>query len=210
VNIWDGSRMLFPPERLLHVDAPGGTTAARRYAPQWAAAVDGGAFLCWVNGGNVRLAYVAPDAGNPLPNGIQTICPGQHPSIATDASGNLHLIYNLSGSTYYRKLEVSGSAWDAGSQDLGGGWRRQSWFGDYFPFGETGWIWHCQHGFLYVSSDATPWSIWFYSEDMGWLWTTRSFYPLLYRHTDGAVLWYNGDTNPRWFFNMSTQDWEQW
>jgi hypothetical protein len=101
----------------------------------------------------------------------------------------------------------SASGWDSGYQDLGGGWRRLSWFGDYVPMG-SGWIWHNKHGFFYVLPSNTSQSIFFYAQDMGWLWTSNTTYPYLYRFSDGAWLWYNGSSNPRWFLNMSTWNWE--
>ncbi len=99
-------------------------------------------------------------------------------------------------------------AWDTGYQDLGNGWRRLDWFGDYVPMGTDGWIWHNRHGFFYVASSAAPESIWLYARDMGWLWTSHTLYPFLFRHQDQAWLWYNGATNPRWFRNMTTGQWE--
>jgi len=44
--------------------------------------------------------------------------------------------------------------------------------------------------------------------DMGWMGTGKATYPFLYRHNDGAWLWYNGAVNPRWFMNMATGQWE--
>ncbi len=101
-------------------------------------------------------------------------------------------------------------AWDAGYQDLGNGWRRLSWFGDYAPMSGAGWIWHYKHGFLYVTTTSTPQSIWLYASDQGWLWTSSTTYPYLYRSSPAAWLWYNGTTNPRWFRNMTSGQWESW
>ena len=101
-------------------------------------------------------------------------------------------------------------AWDSGHQNLGGGWRRLEWFGDYVPMGVDGWIWHNRHGFWLASPISTPQSIWLYSQDMGWLWTSSSQYPFVYRANDGAWLWYNGSSNPRWFMNMTAGQWESW
>ena len=103
---------------------------------------------------------------------------------------------------------VASAAWDEGYQDLGGGWRRLSWFGDYVPMGAEGWIWHNKHGFLFAAVGSTPADVWFYANDMGWLWTGSATYPYLYRSSDGAWLWYNGATNPRWFRNMTAGTWE--
>ncbi len=102
------------------------------------------------------------------------------------------------------------SPWDSGYQDLGGGWRRLSWFGDYVPMGGDGWIWHNKHKFLFVAANAIPGSIWVYTQDLGWLWTSSTTYPYLYRSSPASWLWYNGSTNPRWFRNMTTGNWENW
>ena len=98
--------------------------------------------------------------------------------------------------------------WDAGYQNLGNGWRRLSWFGDYSPVGTAGWIWHNKHKFMFVSANSVPSGIWFFTQDMGWLWTSSSTYPYLYRFSPAGWLWYNGSTNPRWFRNMSSGLWE--
>lgn len=100
------------------------------------------------------------------------------------------------------------ATWDDGYSDIGGGWRRLAWFGDYIPMGGDGWIWHNRHGFFFVEPTSSPDSIWLFAQDMGWLWTSRTTYPFLFRSSDSAWLWYNGSTNPRWFRNMSTGTWE--
>lgn len=105
---------------------------------------------------------------------------------------------------------VQAVAWDAGYQDIGGGWRRLAWFGDYTPMGGDGWIWHNKHGFLQISASSTPQDVWMFTNNQGWLWTTSSQYPFIYRSSPEAWLWYNGSTNPRWFMNMTTSQWESW
>ena len=101
------------------------------------------------------------------------------------------------------------AGWDAGYVDLGGGWRRLAWFGDYAEMG-GGWIWHHKHGFYYVPTASTAESVWLYAGDMGWIWTANGTYPYVYRTWPGAWLWYNGTTNPRWFLNLGTGQWEAW
>ncbi len=103
---------------------------------------------------------------------------------------------------------VSYQAWENGFEDLGGGWRRLAWLGDYVPMGTEGWVWHNQHGFFYVAANSIPNSIWLFTSDMGWLWTEDTVYPFLYRNNDSSWLWYNGATNPRWFMNFSNSQWE--
>lgn len=98
--------------------------------------------------------------------------------------------------------------WDTGYQDIGGGWRRLDWFGDYAPMAGSGWIWHNQHRFFYIPALSTPQSVWLYAQNMGWLWTASTVYPFLYRISPPGWLWYNGGTNPRWFYNMTMGAWE--
>ena len=99
--------------------------------------------------------------------------------------------------------------WDDGHQDLGGGWRRTDWFGDYIPMGTDGWIWHNKHGFFYVEPHSVAHSIWLFSNEMGWLWTADTLYPFFFRAEDSAWLWYNGSVCPRWFFNLTAEEWER-
>ena len=99
--------------------------------------------------------------------------------------------------------------WDAGYASIGGGWRRLGWFGDYIPMGSEGWIWHNKHGFLYAPPSAEPASIWFFTLDMGWLYTGNTLYPFLYRSANSSWLWYNESTHPRWFMNLTSNQWEQ-
>ena len=101
-------------------------------------------------------------------------------------------------------------AWDDGYQDLGGGWRRLGWFGDYAVMALEGWIWHSKHGFFYVADTSAPGDVWLYADDMGWLYTGNGLYPFLYRASDGAWIWYNGATSPRWFMNFTAGQWESW
>jgi len=73
-----------------------------------------------------------------------------------------------------------------------------------------GWIWHNQHGFFFVAGTATPTDVWLFANDMHWLYTGHALYPFLYRAEDGAWLWYNGTTDPRWFMNFTSGEWEWW
>jgi hypothetical protein len=138
-----------------------------------------------------------------------------NPGAALFYGANSATVYRLPGTTGWggtfagRPVEIWG-AWDAGYADIGGGWRRLDWFGDYVPMGVDGWIWHNKHGFFFIPADALPASIWLYAQDMGWLWTGSTVYPFLFRDADAAWLWYNGATISRWFVNMDTGQWESW
>jgi hypothetical protein len=102
---------------------------------------------------------------------------------------------------------VDGS-WDKDYTDLGGGWRRLDWFGDYVPTG-NGWYWHNEHGYFCPSASSTSSSTYFYTMDMGWLFTHSTLYPYLYRFNDSCWLWYLPESsNPRWFNNLTQGQWE--
>ncbi len=114
----------------------------------------------------------------------------------------------LSRTTTVVQAGAMATSWDAGYTDLGGGWRRLTWFGDYAEMPAEGWIWHNKHGFFFVSATSTPTDVWLFANDMGWLYTGSALYPYLYRSSPASWLWYNGATNPRWFMNLTTSQWE--
>lgn len=106
-------------------------------------------------------------------------------------------------------VTIHGTApvWQDAIQLGGGGWRWLSWFG-FFEEDGYGWIWHVEHGWMYADGDTTA-DIWFFTPDMGWLWTGNTTYPSFYRWSDGAWLWYlEGSVAPRWFYNFNTAAWE--
>ena len=87
------------------------------------------------------------------------------------------------------------------------GWDFVPWLGavnGWFP----PWIYHDCHGWMWPVGTSCA-SLWLYTLDMQWLWTGDAFYPHMYRLTDNAWLFYAvGTSNPRWFFNYSTSQWE--
>lgn len=94
----------------------------------------------------------------------------------------------------------------SGAVNLGGGWKWLNWFG-FFNDAGNGWVYHDKHHWMYAVG-TTPTDIWFWTSDMGWLWSGSTTYPFLYRVSDGAWLWYNGSSSPRWFMNMTASRWE--
>jgi|GEM_PF-5794558 len=126
--------------------------------------------------------------------------------IAGDTRGSLSNQPTSTGRDNFL-IAYNANSW-SGATDLGGGWKRSPWFGDYAEMGNN-WIWHSQHGFEYCSPDNTPASVFFWDlAGLGWLWTSSTTYPCLYRFSDGAWLWYQkGSSSPRWFFNFHTGLW---
>ena len=125
------------------------------------------------------------------------------------AGGRSLIVTNPDGQTApsVGNILILGDLW-AGAAGMGNGWMWLSWFGYFTDLG-GGWLYHLQHGYLYYPSDALSSSLWLHGADMGWLWTSPSVYPFLYRAQDGAWLWYlRGSSSPRWFHNYSTGLWE--
>jgi len=95
-----------------------------------------------------------------------------------------------------------------GAVCLGNGWRWLSWFGYFAETGNT-WIFHLQHGWVYPVGTNSA-TIWCWSSDMHWLWTSDTIYPYLYRNDDATWLWYLEDSfSPRWLYNFTTSSWGQ-
>lgn len=94
------------------------------------------------------------------------------------------------------------------ASDLGSGWNWIEWLG-FFNMTYYPWISHNEHGWMYCVGEADL-SIFFWTMDMGWLWTGEDTYPHLYRFVDGAWIWYLlNSATPRWFLNFSTNEWEE-
>jgi hypothetical protein len=96
-----------------------------------------------------------------------------------------------------------------GSAHLGSGWRWLAWLG-YFNTAFHPWIYHLEHGWMYCSGTSSS-SIWFWTLDMSWVWSTDTVYPYLWRQQDASWLWYlKNSSAPRWFYNFSSSTWESW
>ena len=166
----------------------------------------GGTMVYSVQASNAWLVITNGSGGTN--GGTVVVAYGENPGATARTGSVVVTAVGASNSPATVKVVQAGMTWDAGYVDLGGGWRRLTWFGDYALMGAEGWIWHNKHGFFYVSTSSTPGDVWLYANDMGWLYTGNTLYPYLYRSSPAAWLWYNGSTNPRWFMNLTTSQWE--
>jgi len=104
MNIFNGSAMVFNPNSVPPVDRDG-SSGMRRYAPQLAAAKDGGVYISWTHGSVVKLAYFSPTGQK---GWEETVASGSLADITTDSKGNIHIVYNNNG-IRYQKWSMSGS-----------------------------------------------------------------------------------------------------
>ena len=89
---------------------------------------------------------------------------------------------------------------------LGDGWKNSPWFGA-FQDDRAPWIYHREHGFLYVKgTDET--NLWLYQPSLGWIHTGQGIYPHLYsRNRDSWIFHEAGSREPRHFYDFSAQEW---
>ena len=98
-NVFDGTNMIYPPMKGMPIDPYGGS-GLRRYAPQFAPHINGGAWVTWTRGGKIMVRYIAQTGEM----GVEkVICDGVCSDIAVDSEGDLHLSYQNKG-IKYRKL----------------------------------------------------------------------------------------------------------
>ena len=108
VQVWTGDSMLFSTDgdALLNLDTTV-TMDPTRFGPQFAPARGGGAYVAWSAGGWVKIAYITQDGAVTDLGGVggipYAVFGGQNPSICTDPSGRVHMVY-LNGGVRYRLL----------------------------------------------------------------------------------------------------------
>jgi hypothetical protein len=90
---------------------------------------------------------------------------------------------------------------------VGGDWFYSQWFEFYSPQGEPGWIYHFEHGHLYVQGDSS--AIYLYDVRTGsWRWTSEEIYPLMYDIDAGTWMYYSGRyAGMRYFWDYTAGDW---
>ena len=52
---------------------------------------------------------------------------------------------------------------------------------------------------------------WFYTQDMGWLYTTPALFPSIYKSDESSWLFFQeGTYDPRWFYNSRSNEWDRY
>ena len=90
---------------------------------------------------------------------------------------------------------------------VGGDWFYSKWFEFYAPQASPGWIYHFEHGHLYVTGDTN--TIYLYDHRTGtWRYTNEDLYPLMYDISNSKWLYYGGRFDGvRYFYDYGTGGW---
>jgi hypothetical protein len=141
--------------------------------------------------------------------GVETTSSNQLTAVEIDtaviavSAGDFHSMYLIGGPT--DPTIIGGTPVD-GLED----WFLSDWFG-YYSTAFAPWIFHAEHGFLYLDPISTNQSMFVYDDAMGaWWWTSETNYPFLYVFdppadnggTDVASEWvfyFEGSSGPRSF-----------
>ncbi len=92
-----------------------------------------------------------------------------------------------------------------GASDLGEDWWFSDWLGSFnIAFASDGWIFHAQHGWMFVFADSTPESLFFFDlASGGWFWTNAVSYPSLFNFGRNSWAFYFEETSgPRDFVDL--------
>ena len=93
----------------------------------------------------------------------------------------------------------------ADGKDLGSGWKRAGWFGqyfgDFFP-----WVHHENLGWLFVEQKGEG-NVWFYREGLGWTWTNIELFPYLYLVDREEWAFLDRSAFPARLFDYSFMEW---
>lgn len=112
--------------------------------------------------------------------------------------------------TYSLVLDVEASKqpspWnDTNVEDLNNNWKSSSWFGDFYDHG-NGWIYHFDHGWLYVAGSDES-ALWIYDGNLGWLYTGKAYHPFFFRHSSSGWLYYHLENDSRQFWDYTDEEW---
>ncbi len=127
-----------------------------------------------------------------------------------ELSGNQTPVYTLSlnvkeaeSSSTTEEISSSASLWsDSSTNELGNGWYRSNWFGDFFG-NSGGWTYHMHHGWLYLHGNDEN-NLWIYDETLGWLYTGKNLFPKLYQNSNSKWLYDQSIITERKFWDYST------
>lgn len=90
---------------------------------------------------------------------------------------------------------------------LNGEWVTNLWIGPYnFPYGKR-WLYHLHHGWLYYPQGQGAYAVWFWDQELGWVWLNIDHYPYIFSKDMGWLYYQMGSVDPRRFFHYQTREW---
>jgi hypothetical protein len=103
--------------------------------------------------------------------------------------------------------EPVGPAWaSAFASGQAADWWTSPWLGSFF-LGKNGWLRHETIGWLFAVDDGAG-GVWFWQENLGWLWTAEGVYPYLFLNAEKGWGFLLGDTAGRVFiYRFADSSW---
>ena len=93
-----------------------------------------------------------------------------------------------------------GPSWVNAQAGSAANWWTSPWLGSfYMNEANASWVMHSEMGWLYPMESAKS-GVWFWKENLGWLWTDEEFYPFLYQNTSASWLYFYGASRDRLLF----------
>ena len=92
-----------------------------------------------------------------------------------------------------------------GASELGEDWWSSDWFGE-FNIAFAPWIFHAQHGWLFIFEDSTPENIFLFDLSAeGWLFTDANLYPNLFSFNRSSwIFYFTGTSGSREFVDLQS------
>ena len=135
-------------------------------------------------------------------------------TVDVDVVGTYEITYDVTDEANNAAIQAKrtvrivepGSLW-TGSEttELGNSWKKSNWFGVFFDT-ETGWIYHMEHGWIYVSGGDES-ALWLYDGNLGWIYTGQNLYPNVYRQSQTGWLYYFHHGGTRYFWDYDNGGW---
>jgi len=101
--------------------------------------------------------------------------------------------------------------WIDARSGVAANWWTSSWLGSfYMNEANASWVMHSEMGWLYPMESPKS-GVWFWKENLGWLWTDEAFYPFLYHNTSAGWLYFYGASQDRLlFYHYRDERWIEW
>ncbi len=90
-------------------------------------------------------------------------------------------------------------------KSLGNNFYLSDWFGIFY-FNHLNWIYHLDHGWIYLSQYDSKEGFWFWKQSLGWCYTGAEIYPYIYNQNVLDWFYYNSETLR--YYNYSIAQYE--